>query len=54
VGKIEIERQHMKRLVITATVTKVRVPLKVLIPMKIGIALIRLGALIAGVTYEQE
>lgn len=39
---------------ITVTAAKVRVPLRVLIPMKIGFALIRLGVLIAGVTYRQE
>jgi hypothetical protein len=54
VGNVAITRKDMRRMEITVTAAKVRIPWHVLIPMKVGLALIRLGVFIAGVTYRQE
>jgi hypothetical protein len=51
---INLKRKDLKRITITGTVAKVRIPWHLLIPLKVGIALIKLGARIAGVTYEQQ
>lgn len=52
--KVKLSRKDMKRMNINVSAPKVGVPLRVLIPMKVGFALIRLGALIAGITYKQD
>jgi hypothetical protein len=51
---VNVRREDLKRITITGTVAKVRLPWRLLIPLKVGIALIRIGARIAGVSYVQE